>query len=147
MSKKNKSFDWNKLKKGVFLVVTLGVIFDPKNRKILIGKRERDRYIKKLGWCFPGGKPKYGEDLEKSLEKIITEKTGLKVKSLGPVFSRVLKENKKFLLIYYLCEVVSGKQTPRKDFLELKWVKPVDLQKHFTTSFDKRLKEYILNLR
>lgn len=137
----------NKLRKGVFLVVSLGIIFDTKTRKILIARRDGDPNIKKLRWGFPGGRPKYGKDLERDLERVINARTGLRVKNLGAVFSRVLEENKKILLIYYLCEVVGGKEKSGGDFVELKWVKPKDLQKYFTTSFDKRLKEYLINLR
>ena len=114
---------------------------------ILIGRRENDPYIKQLSWCFPGGKPVYNDDLERGVEKIIKKKTGLKVKNLGSVFSRILKENNKFLFVYYLCEVVGGKPHPADDLVELKWVKSKDVQKYFTTSFNKRLKEYIINLK
>lgn len=145
--KKKKILDWNSFNRGVFLVNALGVIFDSSRRKILIGKRKKDPYIEKLGWSFPGGRPNYGEDLEKSFEKHIKRKTGLKVKSLGPVFSRLFKENDHFLLIYYLCEVISGKEKPSGNFVEFKWVKPEELESYFTTSFDERLKEYIMNLR
>lgn len=144
---KGKKLNWNKIKKGVFLVNTLGIIFDPSKRMILIGRRENDPYIKQLSWCFPSGSPVYNDDLEKGFEKIIKKKTGLRVKSLGPVFSRILKENNRFLFVYYLCEVVGGKPYPADDIVELKWIKPKDLQKHFTTSFDKRLKEYIIHLK
>mgnify|MGYP001612566686 FL=1 len=144
---KKPNIDWNKIKRGVFLVVSLGIILDTKRRRILIARRESDPHLKKLRWGFPGGRPKYGKDLERDLERVLKERTGLKVKNLGAVFSRVLEENKKILLIYYLCEVIGGKEKPDGDFVELKWVKPQDLQKHFATSFDKRLKEYILNLK
>ncbi len=147
MATKKPKIRLDKLKKGVFLVVSLGIIFDTKTRKILIVRRDGDHNIKKLRWGFPGGRPKYGKDLEKDLEIVIKKRTGLSVKNLGAVFSRVLEENKKILLIYYLCEVIGGKEKAGEDFVELKWVKPKDLQKYFTTSFDKRLKEYIMNLK
>jgi hypothetical protein len=34
-----------------------------------------------------------------------------------------------------------------EEFTELKWVFPEELEKYFTTSFDPRLKEYIMNLK
>src|SRR3989344_6193464 len=105
-----KKIDWNEFKKGVFLVNTLGVVFDPSKKKFLIGRRENDKYVKNLTWVFPGGRPGYREDIEKSFEKVIERKTGFKVKSLGPIFSRLFDENDKMLLIYYLCEVVGGKE-------------------------------------
>lgn len=139
--------NWSSLKKGSFYVNTLGIIFDTKTRMILIGRRENDPNTKELTWSFPGGSPEHGVDLEKGVEKAIKRKTGLDVKNLGCIFSRIFKENKKFLLVYYLCEVIGGKERISDDLAELKWVKPEDLEKHFTTSFDKRLKEYIMNLK
>ena len=130
-----------------FNVIVLGVIFDPKKKMILIGKREKDKYIKDLVWAFPGGRPEYGEEIDETLKKKIKLKTGLKVEDLGSVFARTHKENPGFLLMYHLCEVVGGKEKPMGEFKELKWVKPEELETHFTTSFHPHLKEYILNLK
>ena len=130
-----------------FIVNVLGVIFNPKNKKILIGRRENDPYVKKLTWCFPGGKLNHNQTAEQTLKQKIKQKTGMKVEDLGPVFSRIFPEEKNFLLIYHLCEVISGKEKPGKNIVELKWVNPEELQKYFTTSFDPRLKEYIMNLK
>ena len=146
MNKINKSRNWNIKDNGSFFVKILGVVFDTKTRKILIGRREDDPNFKGLTWSFLFGIPNQNVDLEDGVEVIIMKKTGLKVKNLGCIFSRIYKENKKHLLIYYLCEVVGGKESPIDDFLELKWVKPEDLDKHFTTSFDKKLKEYLISL-
>ncbi len=134
-------------KKGVFTVVLLGVIFDPEKRKILIGRRENDPHIKELTWAFPGGKPEYGEPLEKALEREIKEETGLEIANLGTIFARIPNEKDELLLIYYLCEKTGGKEKAGYDFKEIKWVSPEELEKHFTTSFHPQLKEYIMNLK
>jgi ADP-ribose pyrophosphatase YjhB (NUDIX family) len=55
---------WRSLKKGVFIVNLLAIVYNPKTRKFLIGRREKDPYIEKLSWCFPGGRPGYKKDLE-----------------------------------------------------------------------------------
>ena len=81
-----------KMKEGIFLVVVLGVIFDPKERKILIGRREKDPLVPKLSWVFPGGKLNHKETEEQTLKKEIKNTTGLKVADLGTVFSRVFKD-------------------------------------------------------
>jgi len=130
-----------------FNVILLGVIFDPAKRKILIGRRENDPYIKELTWVFPGGSLNYEEDLDAALKKKIKEKTGLDVKNLGAIFSKIYPEKKEFLSIYFLCEVIGGKEKAANDLLELKWVAPEEIEKHFTTSFHSHLKEYILNLK
>ncbi len=138
----------SKTNEDSFMVVLLGIVFDPQKRKILIGKREKkDPYIKELTWVFPGGKANYGEEIEEILKRKIKLKTGLNVENLGSIFSRTYKEDMQLLLIYHLCEVVSGEEKPGDDIIELKWVKPKELEKHFTTSFHPTLKEYILNLQ
>jgi len=135
------------MEENKFNVLLLGVIFDPKTKKILIGKRENDPYIPKLTWCFPGCRLKPKEDIEESLKNKLKEKTGYKIKNLGSIFSKIYPEKEDQVGIYFFCEVISGKAKTGKDFKELKWVAPEDLQKHFTTSFHPHLKEYILNLK
>jgi ADP-ribose pyrophosphatase YjhB (NUDIX family) len=135
------------MEKDQFEVVLLGIIYNPKEKKILIGRRESDPEIKELTWCFPGGSASTKGELEEVLKKKIKEKTGLKVESLGNVFAKIYPEKRELMAIYYLCEVISGKEKAKDDFKELKWVSPSDLEKHFTTSFHPHLKEYIMNLK
>lgn len=138
--------EWRKEDRGLYLVNVLGIVFDPKTRKILIGKRENDPYIKELSWSFPGGRPEYDEELEDGLKREIKKKTGLNVESLGAVFARAVPEKKEFLIIYYLCEVIDGEEKAGEKFVELKWVEPEEVEKYFTTSFHSELKEYIMNI-
>ena len=130
-----------------FKIALLGIIFDPKKKMILIGRREKDPYIPKLTWSFPGGKMQSGEDVEETLKRKIKEKTGLNVANLGSIYSRVPEEKRDLLLTYFLCQKISGKEKPSDDLVELKWVKPEELEKYFTTSFHPHVKEYILNLK
>ncbi len=142
----NNKMEWKEFNKGVFLVNVLGIIFNPETKKILIGKREDDPYIKELMWCFPGGRPNYDEDLEEAGKKEIKKKTGLKVENLGVVFAKTYSEKREFLSIYYLCKVIGGEEEAGEKFIELKWVNPEELEDYFTTSFHPKLKEYIMNL-
>lgn len=130
-----------------FQAILLGIIFDSAKRKILIGRRENDPYIKKLTWCFPGGKLTPGEDIDKTLKKKIKKKTGYNVENLGVVFTKAYPEHEKIIAVYFLCEVIKGKEKAGDDLKELKWVIPKELEKNFTTSFHPQLKEYILNLK
>ena len=132
---------------ATFNTILLGVIFDPAKRKILIGRRENDPYIKELTWVFPGGSLNYEEDLDAALKKKIKEKTGLDVKNLGAIFAKTYPEKKEFLSIYFLCEAVGGEEKAADDLVELKWVKPEEVENYFTTSFHPHMKEYILNLK
>ncbi|HRZ85749.1 MAG TPA: NUDIX hydrolase [Candidatus Paceibacterota bacterium] len=143
--KKNKLF--KKIGDNKFLVNVLGVIFNPKTRKILIVRRENDLHIKKLTWCFPGGKVKYDENLEETLKKEIKKKTGLTIESLGTIFARIHPENKEFISIFYLCEVINGEEKASDTIKEIKWVDPTEIEKYFKTSYHPKLKEYIENLK
>jgi len=130
-----------------FHVILLAIIFDPKERKILIAKRgEEDEDIKNLTWQFPEGRLRKGDNIDEILKVKVKEKTGLEIENLGAVFSKVFPEKEDLLAIYYLCEVVGGKEKPANDFVELKWVKPKELEKYFRTSFHPHLKEYLSNL-
>lgn len=133
--------------KETFHVILLGVVFDPGKKKILIGRRENDPNIPELTWCFPGGQLTIGEDVDKVLKVKIKEKTGLNVKNLGAIFSKIYPEKKDLLAIYFLCESIGGEKKVGGDLVELKWVSPEEIEKHFTTSFHPRLKEYIINLK
>ena len=130
-----------------FQVILLGIIYNPKTKKILIGRRENDTQIKELTWCFPGGRPNFKEEIQESLKKKIKLKTGYNVSNLGAIFSKTYPEKRDLLSIYYLCEVTGGKEKAGDDLVELKWVAPENLEKHFTTSFHSNLKEYIMNLK
>ncbi|MCX6741871.1 MAG: NUDIX domain-containing protein [Candidatus Pacearchaeota archaeon] len=139
--------DWTQLNRGVFLLNVLGVVYNPKTQQILIGKREKDPYIKKLSWTFPGGRPAYEQDLEFYLKHEIKIKTGLDIDVKKIIFAKTYPENREFLSIYYLCEVVGGKEKAGEKFVEIKWVKPIDVQKYFTTSLHPTLLNYLKTLK
>jgi ADP-ribose pyrophosphatase YjhB (NUDIX family) len=129
-----------------FQVIVLGIIFDPKERKILIGRRENDHYLPELTWCFPGGSLENDGEINKTLKEKIKEQTGLDVKNLGAVFSKTYEEKRDLLAVYFLCEAISGKAKKGGKLKELKWVKPQEIESHFKVSFHPRLKEYLINI-
>jgi ADP-ribose pyrophosphatase YjhB (NUDIX family) len=138
--------EWDKFNRGVFLVNALGIIYNPKTKEILIGKRVNDPYIKELSWCFPGGRPGYRKDIEKYLENEVKKKTGLKVKVNQIVFAKTYPEKREFLSIYYECSVIGGKEKPGEKFVEIKWVKPIEVKKYFTTSLHPKILDYLKSL-
>ena len=129
-----------------FQVIVLGIIFDPKERKILVGRRENDPYLPKLTWTFPGGRLNNDGEMNKTLKERIKAQTGLDVKNLGAVFSKTYEEKRDIIAIYFLCEAVNGKIKAGEKLKELKWVKAPELEKLFATSFHPRLKEYLFNI-
>ena len=130
-----------------FKVIVLGIIYNPRTKKILIGRREKDPYVSKLNWTPPGGRVNHGEDIEKALKVKIKIQTGLEVENLGHIFSMIPKEKKDFILIIHLCEVVGGKEKVGGNLKAIKWVDPEDLDNHFTVAYHPHLREYILNLK
>nr|MCK4930211.1 NUDIX domain-containing protein [Nanoarchaeota archaeon] len=135
-----------KFDKGSFLVNLLAIIYDPKTRKILIGRRENDPHIKELSWCFPGGRPSYKEDLEFYLKHIIKIKTGLEVDVKKVVFAKTYPEKSEFLSIYYFTELIGGEEKPSRNIKELKWVKPTEVKDYFTTSLHPKVLEFLKTL-
>lgn len=138
--------DWTQFDRGIFLLNVLGIVYNSKTRQILIGKRENDPHIKELSWTFPGGRPAYQEDLEFYLQHEIKVKTGLVVDVKKIIFAKTYPEKREFLSIYYLCEVIDGNEKAGEKFSELKWIKPIEIQKYFTTSISPKLLEYLKTL-
>jgi len=129
-----------------FNIILLGIIFDPKEKRILIGKGNLDPYSL-IGWCFPGCKIKQGEDLDKKLKEKIKEQTGYEVKNLGSIFVRIPKKEPDQFIVYFLCESISGKEQAGDGIKELKWINPKsDLEKYFTPKMNTRLKNYLKSL-
>ena len=141
-----KKINWSQLKRGVFIVNCLAIIFDSKTGKLLIGKREKDPYIKKLGWGFPGGRPGYKQNLEDYLKLEVKKKTNLKIRVKNILFAKTYPEDRCFLSIYYLAEVIEGKEKTGEKFVEIKWAKPQELKEYFTTSLHRQLYNIIINL-
>ena len=138
--------DWQEFDRGVFLVNLLGIVYDPKAKLILIGKREDDTYIRQLSWSFPGGRPAYDKDLEEYLKMEIKKKTNLDIKVKKVVFAKSYPEKREFLSIYYLCEAASDKEKAGDKFTEVRWVKPTEVKDYFTTSLHPVLLEYLESL-
>jgi len=115
-------------------------VHNPKTGKILIGRREKDPYVKQLSWCFPGGRPAYKKDLEHYLELEVKKKTNLAIKAKEVVFAKTYPEHRQILSIYYLAEAKeAGNAKAGEQFVEIKWVKPTEVKKYFTTSLHPKL--------
>jgi len=130
-----------------FSVAILGIIFDPRKKKILIGRREGDPHLPELTWCFPGGRAIPKEDVDVTLKNSVEKTTGLVVKNLGAIFSKAYPEKEDLLAVYFLCESFEGEEKVGGSFKELKWVDPEELEDHFTSSFHKKLKEFLIELK
>ena len=129
-----------------FEVLIVGIIFDPKTKKVLIGRSENDDTLPGLTWFFPGESAIQSEDVDKTLKKTLKLKTGYDVKNLGAIFSKIYPERPDLLAVYFLTEAFDGEEKPGEHLVELKWVSPKELENYFTTSFHKKLKEFLIDL-
>ena len=132
--------------KPKFEVVVLGILFDPSKKKILIGRRENDPYIKALEWCFPGGRLMVGEDVDQTLKKKMKLKTGYSIKNLGAIFTDTIKERPSMVEVYFLTEAFEGKEKIGDDIVELKWISPKEIDTYFKVSMHRKLKEFLKDL-
>jgi len=130
------------MKADKFSVKIIGILFNPKAKMILIGKRSGDKEF-----SFLEGELNYSEELDKGLKRIAKEKTGYIVHNLGLVYAKNNIAGKKDLLeLYFLCEATEGKEKPGKGTVEMKWINPKNAEKELKQKFPTRLKEYISNL-
>lgn len=139
--------DWKEFDRGVFLVNALAVVIDPETKKIIIGLRKNDPFLKELSWSFPGGRPAYTKDLEEYLKHEVKIKTNLDIDVKEVIFAKTYPEKREFLSIYYLCEKISGEAKAGEKFSEVKWIEPTEVQKYFTTSLHPKLLEILKSLK
>lgn len=124
-----------------FNVKIVGILFNPKARKILVGKNQGDKEL-----SFLEGDLGYDEELDVKLKRVAKEKTGYIIHNLGAVYAENKLKNKDELDIYFLCEATEGKEKPGKNVAELKWIDPKDAEKQLKKKLPTRLKGYILGL-
>jgi len=131
-----KKFDLKKFVRGVFLVNVLSIVYDTKTKKILIGRREKDPYVKTFSWTLPGGRPGYKKELEQYLKLEVKKKTNLKIKIKKIIFAKTYPGKRKLLSIYYLAEPINvGNEKAGEKFKEIKWVKINEINKYFAPSY------------
>ena len=138
--------DWSKFDRGVFLVNVLGIVYDPKKKLILIGRREKDPLVKELSWTFPGGRPGYAHDVQYDLKHEIKVKTGVDVNVKSVIMARIPPEHSEFFLVYYYCEYRKGVAKAGERFVEVKWIKPSEAKKYFTTSLHPEVAAFLKTL-
>lgn len=121
-------------------VVVLALAIITKDNKVLIGARaEKDKWVENLSWTFPGGRVK-SLDFNSEIEANVKEKTGLTVKPLSLVSTRIHPgsgfKDVQIVTLYFHCHLLNNTQREKttKDLKKLKWVKPTDVFKYFTTS-------------
>lgn len=124
-----------------FIVVVTGIVFNPSERKILIGKAKGDKE-----WSFLESDLSYEIELDKALKQSAKEKTGYTIKNLGAVFAQNCINPQNKMTLYFLCEISKGREELGKNIEEIKWISPSETEKYLGKQLPTRLKEYIMNL-
>lgn len=112
----------------------VGAIILKRNAILLV---ERGRPPLKGLWSLPGGVLETGETLADGLRREILEETGLTVRPLfvHEIFERILHDKAgraeyHYVLIDYVCKVVSGVLAPADDVSRVAWVPRRMLEKY-----------------
>ena len=126
-----------------FNVKIIGILFNPKERKILIGKNKGDEYF-----SFVDGELKYDEELDQGLKRVTKEKTGHVIHNLGTIYANNMIEGKNTdtLELYFLCEINGGEEKRGEDVEEIRWIKANEFEELSNQKLPTRLKEYITNI-
>ncbi|MDP3965950.1 MAG: NUDIX domain-containing protein [archaeon] len=124
-----------------FKVKLVGIIFDPKTRRVLVGRNNGEENP-----SFLEGDLRPEEELDEELKRITKEKTGFIIHNLGAIYAENFLRNKEELKLYFLCEATEGKEKLGKNVKEIAWIKPSEVEKRLEIKFPTRLREFILGL-
>lgn len=85
-------------------------------------------------WSIPGGTLELGESIEEGVRRELLEETGIEVRVLGliEVFDRIFRDGAgaiqfHFVIVDYLCELVSGEAIAASDVTDTAWVREREL--------------------
>jgi 8-oxo-dGTP diphosphatase len=85
-------------------------------------------------WSIPGGMLEVGETIFEGVRRELIEETGIEVRvgELIEVFERISPDDSgkflyHFVILDYVCEVVSGEARAGSDVVDVAWAKPDEL--------------------
>lgn len=91
-------------------------------------------------WSIPGGTLEVGETLTEGVRRELAEETGIEVRVLEliEVFERIFHDETgkiqyHFVIVDYLCEIVSGEARAGSDVVDLAWADEGELAKFLLT--------------
>jgi len=129
-------------------IIGLGIVRNNLG-EVLIVSRPSDATVEQLSWSFPGGSfnsLEFSDQLQLHLE----ERTGLSTKIGGLVSARIIPDaslkTEQIIALYFDCGSAESKVTLNGHYTDYKWVKPLDVFRHFTTSTSDEVTKYLSSL-
>ncbi len=118
-------------------ILGVGAIIFRRDRVLLV---ERGKPPLKGYWSLPGGAVETGERLEEGVRREVLEETGLVVKPvrLFTIFERIMRDEQgeaeyHYVLVDYLCRVISGSLEAASDVSRVEWVPQTGLSRYKIT--------------
>jgi 8-oxo-dGTP diphosphatase len=97
-------------------------------------------------WSIPGGMLELGESIIEGVRRELAEETGIEVRVLDliEVFERVIpgdagRTRYHFVILDYLCEMVSGEAKAASDVTDVAWATEGELEKYELTAIATRV--------
>jgi 8-oxo-dGTP diphosphatase len=97
-------------------------------------------------WSIPGGMLELGESIIEGVRRELAEETGIEVRVLEliEVFERVIpgdggRTRYHFVILDYLCEMVSGEAKAASDVTDVAWASEEELEKYELTAIATRV--------
>jgi 8-oxo-dGTP diphosphatase len=97
-------------------------------------------------WSIPGGMLELGESIEEGVRRELSEETGVqvRVRELIEVFERIIpgeggRIRYHFVIVDYLCELISGEARAASDVTDVAWVREEELGKYSLTEIATRV--------
>lgn len=131
--------------------IGLAIIVNKKGEVLIGARRDKDPWVENLTWVFPGGNLE-SLDFEKDLKKEVRQETGLNVNVNSLITARVHPDsgfkNVQIVALYFHCTPVDNKNPKAGgELVKLKWVKPTDVFKYFTTSTSDDVTKFLTSLQ
>ena len=97
-------------------------------------------------WSIPGGMLELSESIAEGVRRELAEETGLEVRvgDLIEVFERIVpgeggRTRYHFVILDYLCELVSGEACAGSDVTDVAWAREDELEKYSLTAIATRV--------
>jgi hypothetical protein len=137
---------------SVLKVVVTGLVIAVNDAgEVLIGQRQKpDQEVPNLTWSFPGSRLQ-SLVFDGELTQAFHIRTGLHVTLHEAVAARVVPESAHSgtqVIALYFYDTVQGEQasSPKPPYQELKWVRPLEVFKHFTSSTTDEVTAFLTQL-